>query len=428
MLIISPYQAFTQPADYPVTGLKCPEFTLHQIEYFRKQSVSLNDLRGNWLVLYFWTTGGPACVQGFPKLDQLQAEFANDAQFLLVGKNDERNKNIRVLYEKFRRQYNLQLSVVYETALSNRFVGKAAIPHVVIIDPQGIVVAVTEGAQLTRQAMADLVKGKTVPFSHKYNEYDATTKPRVNINKPLLINGNGGADADFRFRSLLSGWNPEYGIRVTSALSEQVPRGQFQGVGLSIADLYKYAYLGRSQWGIGDDFYGYISQDVLLEVKEPEPLQSSITTGKGRYNYSVIVPREKASESFLRQIMQSDLKNFFGYEVSIEERKMPYWKLIVSNPKQVKRADPQVPDSMYVDHATVRLLSGTTQQLLSIIEVYNQNQGVFIDSTKLAGKVEINLDGDMTNFEHVQKEIQKNGFSLIQEYKLTKTLVLRDPL
>jgi hypothetical protein len=54
---------------YPEVGKPCPDFTLHNIEYYSKKEASVKDFRGKWLILDFWNKGCGACIASFPKIN-----------------------------------------------------------------------------------------------------------------------------------------------------------------------------------------------------------------------------------------------------------------------------------------------------------------------------------------------------------------------
>src|SRR6266487_544306 len=95
--------------NYPEIGKPCPDFTLNGILNYPKSKASLQDFKGKWLILDFWSRGCSACIASFPKLNELTKEFKDKAQIVLVG-IDENDKLIRKMYEKFRQKYDLSLT------------------------------------------------------------------------------------------------------------------------------------------------------------------------------------------------------------------------------------------------------------------------------------------------------------------------------
>lgn len=143
--------------DYPVIGLPCPKIVLDNVEYYPRKQISTDDLRNKWLVLDFWSKGCIACVASFPKISELQKEFVDDVQFILIGKNDRQyNHNIRALYEDIKKQRGLDIVVAYDSLIFKRFQIQA-VPYVLIIDRDGIVREITNTQGLNKQKLEVLM-------------------------------------------------------------------------------------------------------------------------------------------------------------------------------------------------------------------------------------------------------------------------------
>src|SRR5258706_6329974 len=149
---------------YPQIGKQCPDFNLKNIQNFNRSQSSLKQFRNKWLILDFWTFGCVVCFESFPKIDEFQKDFAEKVQFILVGLN---NKRARLVFDKFRKHYNLQLAVAYDNILFNQF-SIESVPHIVVIDPHGIVRAITYS--LSKNNFEDLLKGKDPMLPNKLNE------------------------------------------------------------------------------------------------------------------------------------------------------------------------------------------------------------------------------------------------------------------
>src|SRR6186713_537454 len=69
-------------------GKKCPDFTLYDIEYSDKKQVSLNDLKGQYIILDFFSRGCVSCFTSLPRVNALQKEFKERVKIILVGYQD----------------------------------------------------------------------------------------------------------------------------------------------------------------------------------------------------------------------------------------------------------------------------------------------------------------------------------------------------
>jgi hypothetical protein len=134
-------------------------------------------------------------------VNQLNIHFKERVQFFLIGYDDQ---HIRGTYDRFRKKQNLNLPVAYDTATFYRF-GVKGVPHVMLVDPDGIVRAIT--SSLSGKDIQQFLDGQdpdllVKPNIEEFERLSALYDPM----KPLLIGNNGGNDTDFLFRSLLTAW------------------------------------------------------------------------------------------------------------------------------------------------------------------------------------------------------------------------------
>jgi len=131
-------------------GSKCPDFDLGRIESKNNLKVSTQDFRGKWLILDFWNKYCTACVKSFPFTNEMQKRFAGKVEFLIIGKEDPENQ-IRSMYARFEKRLNLELNTIFDSVLFKKFdIGPC--PYVVVVNPDGIIKAVTVGVDDKRPA------------------------------------------------------------------------------------------------------------------------------------------------------------------------------------------------------------------------------------------------------------------------------------
>ncbi len=112
-------------------GEKAPDFTLND----GSRSVSLSGLRGRVVVLNFWATWCPPCVDEMPSLVAMQRRLKDRVVVLAVSVDVDEEK-----YRKFLRDYNIDLLTVRDPdQQSARLYRPTGFPETFIIDEQGIV-------------------------------------------------------------------------------------------------------------------------------------------------------------------------------------------------------------------------------------------------------------------------------------------------
>ena len=157
--------------DHPIVGKSCPDFTLTDVNFFKQKIVSLKDFHGKWLVLDCWNRYCSNCISSMPRMDSIRKEFKNQIEVVYIGytgnlhAKESDNKEIRILYERVQREYNLDLPMAFDSLLMDRF-KIAATPYIIIIDPNGIVRAIT--THIDRIELNKIIRGEKVFLKKAY--------------------------------------------------------------------------------------------------------------------------------------------------------------------------------------------------------------------------------------------------------------------
>ena len=110
-------------------GMEAPQFTVSDSEH----SVSLKDYRGKTVVLNFWATWCPPCVEEMPSLIELQKQVPGNVVILAVSTDVDEGA-----YKQFVRDHHVDLVTVRDAAnKSNALYGTYKFPETYIIDKDG---------------------------------------------------------------------------------------------------------------------------------------------------------------------------------------------------------------------------------------------------------------------------------------------------
>jgi len=114
-----------------MVGNPAPEFTVTDAD----RTVSLKDLRGKVVVLNFWATWCPPCVEEMPSLVRLQREMKDKGVTVLAVSLDEDARQYRTFLEK---NHVDLLTVRDPQQKSNELYGTFKFPETYVIDRQGV--------------------------------------------------------------------------------------------------------------------------------------------------------------------------------------------------------------------------------------------------------------------------------------------------
>lgn len=423
------YQAY-----YDV-GKLCPDYNYHfpNVSNYSKKQLSFNDFKGKWLVLDFWNKGCSACIKSFPETNELQKRYKDNVQFVLIGNQDPEGQ-INPLFNKINKKVHFQMPCVFDSVLlmdnTKIFELEHGMPFIVVIDPDGIV-------RGSGQSMDQILNGiniaelttKNRPVLRDYFR-DRFNRFQYDNHKPYLVDGNGGPDSNFVYRSILCKWTPKDPVFNTSQYYRD--RGRSDILGKSIDFLYMYAYLGSYDDDIPpyDAAYGLYWPKAVIEVHDTSAFIPDKKTGSNMFSYSLKVPISKDTPGKMKHIMQQDLSNFFGYSAIFELRKMPCWKLLAAPDAESKlslvyqKVDKNHAvaswDELIIKNEKIALL------ITGIAESTHMSGVPIIDETNLKNDINIYLDFIPNDLASMQKALRKYGLDLVKGEKEMKVLVIRD--
>ena len=113
------------------------------------------DRKGKFVLIDFWATWCPPCRKAIPELNALQKKFAD--RLVVIGVSDEPEAKVKAFKEPA-----IEYSSAIDTqARTKKAVEVTGIPHVLLIDPDGIVrwegFPLLEGSELNEKVVADIL-------------------------------------------------------------------------------------------------------------------------------------------------------------------------------------------------------------------------------------------------------------------------------
>jgi thiol-disulfide isomerase/thioredoxin len=111
-----------------------PNLTIKKVINYKTDSFHITDFKNKLLIFNFWGTYCSACINRFKDEQQLQQQFANDVQFILV--TDEPAEKVKKTIKNWeqRHQEKFIFPLVVEDTILNKYIRSSYRPHFAWID------------------------------------------------------------------------------------------------------------------------------------------------------------------------------------------------------------------------------------------------------------------------------------------------------
>jgi peroxiredoxin len=407
-----------------------PDFQLRDVAHFKKKNASLSDFRGKWLFLDLWYQGCSSCITSLRKVNAIYEEFASELNWVIVAVNTrDLNKGVEELYKKLERKQNLQLPVAFDSILLKKW-KVHAFPHIIVVNPQGVVYAITNGRDLNREKMQNLVAGNPVSFYPKErDDHDFDPVKTLSANEPSWKNR-------IRSFSLFTKGDREHqwilDIHRWAGWPQRSRTEGFRLAMLPLGAMYNIAWFGKWRWSRTDSLLRDQYPEPVLEVRDTSLFSFSYRSypATGVYNYIQYMPEEFVTPEHIMTTMQQDLLRSFKFDVTLETRPMPVWKL-VARPTAEKLLSTKGGDQYATEGnvaAGFTLKNYPMTKVLDYLTVFlsADEDAVFFDETGITSHIDMTMDADMTNIEDVNRSLSKYGLQIVRGTKEMKVMVIRD--
>ena len=413
--------------DYPVVGKPCPIFTLTNVEYFKKTTLTNEDLKGKWFMLDFWGEYCIGCIKSFPKLNEIQKELGDKFQTVLIGVPYKKGPdNIRKLYERHREKLALKIPIVYESKLAEQFQA-SSFPHQVIVDPGGIVRYITSA--VNKEEVKMIINNENPKLYVKFNAAESLPYDAYDTETPMLLYNNGGEESTYYLRTIFT--EATSSMRPGTFLKHE---DKVEIISFPLSMFYKFAFTGELSWTHPtDSLYNKFWPHPILEISDSTLFIPNYGTMDNFFSFSGSITNHYVTRFGKRRIdfatlLKKELETIFPFKATVENRKMICNVLYIS-PDKLKMIESNGSNSLQFKDGQ---FSGFTAKAIKISDLIGH---LVIGSGYPKPKIPLLYEGkDLTidiNLESVYyddriKELNKLGFAIRQEEREMSVIIIRD--
>jgi thiol-disulfide isomerase/thioredoxin len=419
-------------------GEKVPDLSFKTLN-FSKPMVKISDFKGKLLILDFWSTWCSTCLAEFPTIYELQQRFKDSIQILPIGFETFEVGSINKFISSRKgtsREFKLPTAIVkYGDETLNKLFPHSGLPFEIWIDKTGRFIAATDQFALNNAYINKLVNGESIYLPN------LTKDVNFDFSIPLLLNGNGGDENNFEFRSVLTRYNPAISLPTITLHDSTCTR---LATGSStVIDFLKFAVIGASGIDTGYNFgRDALNKITILENNNSDLQQAFMArlvntqspdsierfNRDHLYNYDLVLPASFSLQDAYK-IMLGEIQQLFKVNAVVETRRINCLTLVQNNADSVlnlKKQSLTGRDYTDRDDFHYQVVDGNINAFCTYLNVFMKNIPVVVNSTGI--DYLINMDIFFTKDENVKslnEKLSKYGLELMRVSQDMEVLVLR---
>ena len=275
-------QTFMAQTNPPMLGKVCPDFTMSVIGANGiEKPLALNELRGKVVILEFWATYCAPCIPYIKHFEKLQYQFGDAIKVIEISEENRDKVDAFILKRGYK---NVSFAMDWGRKLNDMFYHHF-IPHTVVIDQDGVVLAFTSPDEVDQEVIGKLINREPVTFTmkHEYQEasYTSSTNTLQNYDQPIIVNKPKNQTYKIEFSNYKEGFATEFVKESSSeykfvncplSLIYQILYDQKTSrVVMDVNDLTKYSFENHNSYCLDlsiPDFIGKTVQDVAIQQLE----------------------------------------------------------------------------------------------------------------------------------------------------------------
>lgn len=413
-----------------VVGEKVPNILLNNIIEFGRptKKAMITDFKGKLLILSFWSTWCPVCLEQFPKLENLQSKYAEQIVILPVGFDAYKEGAIKeYLLKSHGTKYGLNLPCLIQSP-SDKILEKlfpfSALPHEVWIDKDGVVVGITDHHAVNEKNISDILAGKKVNLPLKKQ-----VKIYIDTKKSYLLNTDCNIEI---FGSAFSGFIDTLGCISSYKIYRSTDSTyRYEAANQTVFDYYREAYqldFSPGEWFtnrkvIVDPTIGKFYED--WKSREDNQDNQEFRT-KNLFSYQLRLPKHFTYKEAYNY-MKKDLDKYFSVQSTIKHVSVPCLILIRTTNSDRIKSSLSLKDFPSIREKDQNLIFKGVP-IKEVINYLNSNHYldvpfVVLDETKYKDPVDLTIPFKV-GLNKLNDELKKYDLCLIKAKRIVRVVYL----
>lgn len=386
-----------------------------EVMQYDSDKLRLDDYRGKYVILEFWAPTCTASIASLPRMEDLSQEFRD--QIKVIPMTIFGQERVSEVFAGYQSLQDVGLPIVLNADKMRSLFPHSTIPHFVVLDPEGKVIAITGMEDLTSSNLKKMLLGDSTVFRYKEDR-----KILMGRNEKLIAESPQIVSKNIWYQSALTGYIPDV---PGSLIQDSEDLSHIRIVNMPLVRLFRLAYSER-------DLVDYYGRNRILSTGFGEEELFTDRTGLDYREW-----KEEGDHVFGYELLAPPSKNPFALMREDLERYFPHIRASVKKEKRMVYALVQQEGSIYPAsqgesreyHAGAMGLSMKRYPLQGFVyhlNVYFQQGSPepIVNRTGIDYPIDLELDAQLSSIPSLQQALRKNGLDLIKREEEINVLVL----
>ena len=397
-------------------GDKIPNLEFKKIVGYKAPVLKTAELHGKILIIDFWATWCGSCITELPKLSKLQQDFKDE--ILILPISYEKKEVIDKALKRLPSLKNVHLPLVYDDKRLNKMFPHRSIPHDVIIDGKGTIIAITSAENINTETIKQILANQKVDLPIKQSGGS------LDFEKPLFIDSIGQR-LMLTYGILTKGYNGQpsrLGRRGQTMIHEDT---RIYGINQLPINLYKLALfekivlnekfpLNRIKFSVKDTT---LFEDL---PSKPSPNEMERFRKEHSFCFDFFVP--PTSKQNVYKFFKNYLDNYFNLNSKLDSAIMDCYVVTGIDKNLYTSKGGENLEDMGMDLWTIR--NFPIQELINRLN--GKSKVMIIDESGIKINIDISLAPNFNDFEKLRSELNKNGLNLTKTKRKLQIMFISD--